>query len=226
MLYQSIRKACEKYHSCGYGSDYDTALTCYRDAFEKRRKGDSPDRPSHEEAWILLSFANGWNANMTATFRDVQCALSEIEPDLKKLCGKKILNVCLDDETRNLIGRSFEKLAHCNPRKHNEATGASKILHIINPDLFVMWDRSIVHHYGCGERILYTDFLNRMQELAKSAVNQVREKENHYSRETTIASLTGCRHTLAKALDEYNYVKFTLNDDAVWQAEYEPCNSP
>ena len=33
-------------------------------------------------------------------------------------------------------------------------------------------------------------------------------------------------HTLAKALDEYNYVKFTLNDDSVWKAEYESCNSP
>ena len=226
MLYQAIRKAREKYLSCGYGNDYDTALSCYHDALEKRRSGPYPKNPSREEAWILLSFANGWNANMTATFENVQCALSEIEPDLKGLCGKTILNVGLDDETRELIGRNFEKLARCNQKKHNEATGASKILHIINPDLFVMWDRRIVKHYGCGEWIPYTNYLNKMQQLAKQAVAEVMDNEKDHSCETAIASLTGGKRTLAKALDEYNFMKYTKEDGSVWKAEYESCNSP
>lgn len=208
MLYQAIREARKEYHRC-YGNDYDTALNCYRDALEKRRSGPNPCKPSREEAWILLSFANGWNANMTATFENVQGALSEIEPDLKKLCSKTILNVGLDDETCELIGRNFEKLARCNPKKHNEATGASKILHIINPDLFVMWDRSIVNHYGCGEWIPYTNYLSKMQQLAKQAVAEAIDNEKNHSCETAIASLTGCKHTLAKALDEYNFMKYT-----------------
>ena len=91
MLYQAIRKARGKYHSCGYGNDYDTALACSRDALKKRRSGCSPDKASPEEAWILLSFANGWSANMTATFLDVQYALNDIEPDLEKLRDKTIL---------------------------------------------------------------------------------------------------------------------------------------
>ena len=73
MLYQAIRVACDTYHSSCYGNDYDTALSCYRDAVAKRRSGHSPNKPSCEEAWILLRFANGWNARMTVLLR---CSVS------------------------------------------------------------------------------------------------------------------------------------------------------
>ena len=166
MLYQAIRKACGKYHSCGYGNDYDTALTCYRDALAKRRKGDSPDRPSHEEAWILLSFANGWNARMRASFEDVHSSLIKIEPDLEKVRGKTILDLCLDERidgnsARFLIKRCFSTLEESGGG--SAVVGPSKILHIINPALYVMWDTAIIEKYSCGNFILYTDFLNRMQ---------------------------------------------------------------
>ncbi|MCY4528425.1 MAG: hypothetical protein OXD46_05260 [Chloroflexi bacterium] len=213
MLYQAIRKACEKYHSYGYGIDYATALACYRDAFTRRRKGDSPDRPSHEEAWILLSFANGWNARMRASFEDIHSSLIKIEPDLEKLRGKTILDVCLDERidgnsARFLIKRCFATLKESGGG--SAVVGPSKILHIINPDLYVMWDTAIIEKYGCGKYILYTDFLRKMQSLANQVVCEVMEQDESHSRETAIASLTGCRHTLAKALDEYNYVNFTL----------------
>ena len=231
MLYQAIRKACEKYHPC-IGGDYETALSCFRDALKKRRSGCSRDKPSREEAWILLSFANGWNARMTATLKNVHCALSEIESDLEKFNGKTILDVSFDKETCELICRSFKRLANCNNNGRNEATGASKLLHIINPDLFVMWDGAIRTGYICklGKTnegwIWYTEYLREMQQLAKCAVEQVRANEQHHSDEGAIASLTGCKHSLAKALDEYNFMKYTKTCGSVWQAEYEPCSSP
>ena len=212
MLYEAIRKARKKYHSCCYGNDYDTALSCYRDALAKRRGGPNPKNPSREEAWILWSFANGWNARMRVNFLDVQRALFEIDCDLKKLRGRKILDVCLDEtiegeSIRFLIKRCFVALEVCGGG--SSIVGASKILHVVNPDLFVMWDTAIIEKYGCGEYILYTDFLRKMQVLAKQAVCEVMEQEESHSRETAIASLTGCKRTLAKALDEYNFMKYT-----------------
>ena len=235
MLYKTIRKAREEYHSCGYGNDYDTALACYRDALKKRRSGCSPDKPSYEEAWILLSFANGWNARMRASFLDVRCALEEIGADLERLEGRTILDVCLDDkETQEAISRSLKKLANCYSKERNEATGASKILHIINPDLFVMWDGAIRSGYICKlqgklekkDWIWYTEYLCEMQQLAKCVVEQAKANEQHHSDKIAIASLTGCKHTLAKVLDEYNFMKFTKTCDAVWKAVYESCSSP
>ena len=130
------------------------------------------------------------------------------------------------------ICSSFKKIANCGPpskrngRPNNEVTAASKILHIINPELFVMWDRAIISGYGgYNRRLFYTDFLRRMQKLANYAIHQF-EKECGVCRDVAIERLQCDGHTLAKTLDEYNYVKFTLNDDAVWQAEYKSCKSP
>ena len=120
-----------------------------------------------------------------------------------------------------IIGRCFDRLATCHSDDLNEATAASKILHIIYPDLFLMWDRAIRCGYGGYERIHYADFLRRMQRLANLAVEQVKAHERHHSDETAVASLTGCKHTLAKTLDEYNFVKFTRNDGSIWKKEYE-----
>ena len=93
---------------------------------------------------------------------------------------------------------------------------------MINPKLFLMWDASIVRGYGGHFNFLqYADFLQRMQRLANFAINQ---KECIVSRKDAIESLKCEGHTLAKTLDEYNYMKFTRNYDAVWQAEYESCN--
>ena len=94
------------------------------------------------------------------------------------------------------------------------------MLHIIYPELFLMWDGAIRCGYGGHKWLWYTDFLRKMQRLANYTISQV-EKECSVSRECAIESLKCDGHTLAKALDEYNYVKFTLNDDAVWKTEYK-----
>ena len=127
-----------------------------------------------------------------------------------------------------MIGCIFDKVAKSHNGKRNEATGASKILHLIYPELFVMWDGAIRGGYGSGgkyEGVQYVDFLRRMQVLANYAIEQVK-KECGVCRQDAIESLKCDVHTLAKTLDEYNYVKFTMNDDAVWKAEYESCSSP
>ena len=60
-----------------------------------------------------------------------------------------------------------------------------------------------------------------MQRLAEYAIRQVQVKEKR-SHADAISSLKSkdCTYTLAKALDEYNFMKFTRNNDAVWQKEY------
>ena len=163
--------------------------------------------------------------------------LKKVLPKLNKLRGKTILDVCLDEKIdgesiADVICSSFKKIANCGPpskrngRPNNEVTATSKILHIINPELFVMWDRAIISGYGgYNRRLFYTDFLRRMQKLANYAISQI-EKECCVSREDAIESLKCDGHSLAKALDEYNFMKFTKNCDAVWQAEYESCKSP
>ncbi len=164
---------------------------------------------------------------MQATTPELHCTLDRIWEGLQELESKTILDVDIsDDKTRDLIGSCFDKVAKSNAKERNESTGASKMLHMINPKLFLMWDASIIRGYGGHFNcLLYADFLRRMQLLANYAIEQVKT-ECGLTREDAIESLTCDGHTLAKALDEYNYVKFTLNDDSVWQTEYESCSSP
>ena len=46
-------------------------------------------------------------------------------------------------------------------------------------------------------------------------------EEESRSRDSAVQSLTICGHSLAKVLDEYNFVKFRENDDRVWETEYQ-----
>ena len=161
---------------------------------------------------------------MQATTPELHTNLREVWEELRQLESKTILDVNLCDEaTVSTIGHIFDKVAKSNAKKRHEATGASKTLHMINPELFLMWDASIVKGYGGHFNFLpYADFLRRMQRLANYAISQI-EKKCDVSREDAIESLKCDGHTLGKALDEYNYVKFTLNDDSVWKTEYELC---
>ena len=219
MLYEAIQKACQKYHLCGYGPRYDSTLA---DLYAWDRK----TAPNCEQVDSIRSFVNSWGTRMQATTPELHTNLGEAWEELRQLESKTILDVNLCEEaTVSTIGRIFDKVAKSNAKKRNEATGASKTLHMINPELFLMWDASIVKGYGGHFNFLpYTDFLRKMQRLANYAISQV-EKKCCVSRKKAIESLKCEGHTLAKALDEYNYVKFTMNDDTVWQAEYEPCSS-
>ena len=199
-----------------------------------RSKWDQPSNLDEYEVEKVKKFVNGkLLAKMQATSEDILGALKDTLPCLNELRRKTIVNVNFDKRIGNetvgcLIGRCFDKLARCNPRNNNEATGTSKVLHIIYPELFVMWDVAIRGGYGYGsnyEGKQYVSFLRRMQMLANYAIEQVK-KECDVSRDKAITELKCEGHTLAKTLDEYNYVKFTLNDDAVWKAEYKSCNSP
>ena len=74
-----------------------------------------------------------------------------------------------------------------------EYTGASKVMHLINRNLFVMWDGYIRDEYKYGTTGEdYVDFLKQMQDKFKNIVWNL------------------CSKTLTKAIDEYNYVTITL----------------
>ena len=213
MLYQAITLGSKKFHCGDFGNErYDHAL-------KKRCVWNQQDCLTEQEVESLVGFVNSWSTRMKKDIPAIRSALNEILPELNTLHCKTILDVDLcDQSTSELICRSFKRLA--NFGYGNKATGASKMLHIIYPELFLMWDGAIRCGYGGHKWIWYTDFLRRMQRLANYAINQI-EKDCGVSREYAIESLKCDGHTLAKALDEYNYVKFTLNDDSVWKKEYE-----
>ena len=209
----TLRKSNERYEvfldSMGWGHDIRT------------------DGIDGSEVRNIRRFVNSqWNARMRATVEDMQGAFNEILPRISDLQSDKLIDLCLDktEEGRrntNLIGHCFQRLATCSGSKHNEATAASKVLHLIYPDLFVMWDRAIRWGYGGYKFILYTDFLRKMQRIVYCVTEEEARQTRLPHGESFLTSLPSGARVLLKTLDEYNYMKFTKNCDLVWKKEYE-----
>lgn len=221
MLYKDIRWGCKEYHK-RYAYD-----KSYANYFEDKdqNKWDNPDTLDLVEAGKLLAFLNQWETRMPARLIDFKSALKKAAVELTPLMDKSILDLDLNNETSigdaedaDKVHSIFLTVAKCGGDSI-EATAASKILHTINPHGFVMWDRKIREHYA--QRLLGKKtpnireaaveeyarrFLPAMQAVAKRALEEVMATENHNSRDDAIKSLTPCGNSLAKVIDEYNFV--------------------
>ena len=88
----------------------------------------------------------------------------------------------------------------------------SKVLHLIAPNLIVMWDEDIATELYRIKRekmngYYYTYyFLPKMQRLLEGAITSY-SQENMCDLQTAIASLSKGNHSLAKMMDEFNWVK-------------------
>ena len=161
-----------------------------------------------------MKFLNGFGSKMA--YKHQGELMSRLEQTLRltsHLCEKTLLDVDFLEATSvdgerltisEVIHRSWVTISKCSDV---DLVVASKILHAINPELFVMWDtKIIVKHGAISISFRYSDrFLPKMQQLAECAISQIMDAES-ISRESAIDSLTRCSHSLARVLDEYNFV--------------------
>jgi len=171
-----------------------------------------------EEAEKLLRFIASWDPHFigeTETFRRVY---SDVFPDLDFLKGKSIENVDLDNpQVEKSIIHIFDKVADGLCYKH-QSTDASKILHTILPDLIVMGDRKIREgilkdvNKDWGTAYVW-EFLPKMQEEAREAIASCAQEKELSSADAKRTIEEECRgHSLAKLIDQHNYVIFTRTE--------------
>ena len=106
-------------------------------------------------------------------------------------------------------------------------TATSKILHVLRPDVFVMWDAPIREFYGLdGSFRSYQLFNSTMRERTMNLMKPVFVRfRSHDSVECRLHALLcnrlGCNHprllSLTKLIDEYNWVTITnrVDDDRI-----------
>ncbi len=162
------------------GSFYDMALNLIDNGFDI-------------EACILV--LSTWNSSVfryvvsTFDIMGFKKEVLECKRSLENLKDEKFEKVNFDSVSET-IKEVYDKLSLIKGVKY---TGASKLLHLMNRDLFVMWDQYIRKHYGFRKTSPddYFNFLKKMQEEFKG-----------------IKASKG--RTIAKLIDEYNYVSITL----------------
>ncbi len=164
-----------------------------RASFYERALSIAKEHPV-EAAIIILAT---WNVNrFRMKFNNpdnlikLEYAIKESEVSFKLLEKYDIQTIDFKSEA-GVIKEIYRSLSSIPGVEH---TGGSKVMSLMQPKLFVMWDSYIRKHYGIlkDDPAAYVQFLVDMQ-------NEVKD--------------VGWEHeskTLAKVIDEYNYVNYTL----------------
>ena len=187
-----------------------------------------PDLPG---AQLLISFINQWATRSPLKPEELLRGCLAVLPELQSLAGLRFetldFGAHVDHNGKtvaSIIADVFDGIARCGRRY--ESTGASKILHLLRPELFVMWDLRIAAGYGLCKDVEqprpngteYANvFLPRLTYEADDALESCM-REKHVDRHQAvdeILRLSGAP-TFAKLLDEYNFMKFTAGVEDLW----------
>ncbi|MBA7506149.1 hypothetical protein ES706_04829 [subsurface metagenome] len=131
---------------------------------------------------------------------------------IEKLSRENIETIKFGERYGNTtLGELIKRLySDLREEKFIGSTGASKFLHFLNTDLFVMWDGNICdsYHHKEGSPGGYLKFMGEMKTLAKHLFDEIKKLGESDLKEYMIRELArkGYKPTIPKLLDEYNYV--------------------
>ncbi len=186
---------------------------------------------------LIKCFLNTWGSrveNTTSSAINIQTTLNGLLPYLNTLNNLTIQTVNFGNTvTVNNNQMTIEDvIAYCYDQVKNNLgsfrfgdTATSKLLHILQPELFVMWDNYILKYYnqidqqvsGSGQG--YVAYLKIMQQMAQQVIQNFHTaylnppagaNQNPANYLSTQLGYSPPK-TLAKYLDEYNWVKITKN---------------
>jgi len=172
----------------------------------------SPDLPI-DEIRKLFNFIRSWDRFFQGDAELFKEIYAEVFSTLQKLKDERIEDTNFAEELKIEVRDVFDKVANCTLIDRYESTDASKILHTILPNFFVMWDDCIKEGVmqGRDNGAAYAFyFLPRMQlELREAIETCMKEREMNRVDAVRYVGEKCDRKTLAKLVDEYNYMKYT-----------------
>ncbi|VVB98801.1 Uncharacterised protein [uncultured archaeon] len=128
---------------------------------------------SYETSEAIMALLRSWNmARFNGVNGHTHAWLTKNLPKLRKKiarigCRTRLETYSLDvPENRESITDIFKFLCH---QKRIKYTAAAKILFVMQPNLFPMWDGGIRETFGCcGNAEGYLNFMWRMKQLLKN----------------------------------------------------------
>jgi len=179
---ETLKKACQEYKRIeGRASFYDVAIEIV-DEF-----------PLQASIIILAVWNTGrfrFMASDSQNLIDLKNAIVGSAPLFESVKEKDFRTVKFD-EIKDTVKRIYSMLSKV---LGVEYTGASKVMHLLNRNLFVMWDKDTREEYGyyIADENDYFDFQKKMQEKFGGIEWRMASK------------------TLTKAIDEYNQVNIAI----------------
>jgi len=184
--------------------------------------------PTKEIKRRVICFLNRWHCRLPKTddlAEELKETYRQMMPFLKALENETIEDFEFEQkkevndkeysnkEIMHEIFRNFSRIRH-----NFRGVATSKLLSLINPYLFVMWDNPICKAYGIRsssdpdirDQQYVPEFFLLMKEKANSVIDSyIREKK--CSREEAIKAINNLKEwrPLAKLLDEYNWTMYS-----------------
>lgn len=175
----------------------------------------------------VIGFLNSWHCRLPVSDKlaeRIKEAYKKSTPFLNALESETLEDINLE-EKKNIDGNEYTNqeimrkvfTIFCSIGHNFRGVAASKVLSLINPNLFVIWDTSIADAYGLRgssdpyvrDQQYVSTFIPRMKEMANCVINSyIGEKK--CSRKEAIEAINNFRkyRPLAKLLDEYNWMKY------------------
>lgn len=200
------------------GGDQDYVPLMSNTVFLERLRNNPDELSIREISEHVILFLNRWKCMVKddrATAEATKRVLVQSNRVLRNLRSKTILDIDnLSDLQRNemvSVYSQFDLIPHFGP------TAVSKIVHILKPDLFVMWDDAILRHYakmnpqinGTGKG--YLAFLSTISKMGHEVIRDFRKSYPMGEPEIFLCKKLGysLRKSLAKFIDEYNWITIT-----------------
>jgi hypothetical protein len=202
-------------------------MPIYRDKEFRKSLVYRPESVSPEEVCnkLIAGFLNKWRSrfrNSQESASAILAGLQEASPYIQATIELEIGTAIFENliivngnhiSVFDAIELVFNKVANCYG---NHTTVGAKILGILNPNLFVMWDAAIALHYlfdhpcaltGNG----YAYFLKEMKKASIRCQNDFDSKFGHQDMALYVSNKLGLNPplTTAKYLDEYNWITIT-----------------
>lgn len=216
-------------------------MSIYRDVEFRKLLVCAPSSVTNEQVRgkLIGGFLNKWRSrfpNSEESANAILTTLQHIGPLLQATLKFNIETVDFDNSLiggdRRLlvyqaIAEIFNAVANCYGFR---TTPGAKIMGVLNPGLFVMWDDDIAFHYlasgttGIFSGTGYTTFLRKMQQIAQWCISDFqtrfgRDDPAHYLSEKLRLDPP---LPFAKFLDEYNWI--TITKGIQLPPRWHPCD--
>lgn len=204
---EDIKDASARFYTLyGYTDAYDWLMT--RDENRVRVEAIAAGGEGGTEAirFIIDGLLRPWHSvrNFPAeAFAGAAAALRNVQERLARLPASLTLELATDDN----LGTMADAFGEFASTPYFGGTNASKTLSLLRPGLFMMWDKPIADAYQFHICMGYAKFLRRMRQGA------VKIRELWLGPEALEEYLKPAgrayRPTLAKYLDEWNWLRIT-----------------
>jgi len=201
--------------------EYDLSECLYFGALEKLKQVQENlnllDDIRHVQRVIKLFLVSWGNMSRVVgrkglKWKELGERLRNLEKEFSELRNKKFLTIDFNNAVvANPIKTIYAKLD--NLPYLGSPTTISKVLHLLNPEIFVMWDNEIERKYHKRNHYVkytpegYLEFLKESQKEIKEAFHDCQEETRQEldEIEASVRKRYGNR-TLARIVDQYNWM--------------------